>query len=84
MNANGESIHLQLDFTTLSILDTLAERWGVSRDVAAERAIRQAAPATGETASAAKIEVLRELQRNLALTSEKASKWQTVAREARR
>ena len=84
MKANGAGISVTVDPMTLNALDVLARRWGVSREVAMERAVAQAAPQPQTADSAAKIEALQKLQSNLGLTSEKVSAWQTAVHDARR
>jgi hypothetical protein len=84
VSANRETVELQLDFATLRTLDALAQGWGVSRDAAAKRVIREAIPQANTPAPAAKIAVLKELQRSLSLTREKADDWQSAVGDARR
>jgi predicted transcriptional regulator len=85
VSTKAETVELRLDFATLRSLDALAERWGVSRDVAARRAIQEAVPDSSRaTAPAAKIAALKELQRSLSITDVKASEWQTAVHDARR
>jgi hypothetical protein len=84
MGSNNDVGGLQIDPGTLRILDLLAARWGVTREAAVKRAVAQAAPESGGSSSDVKMEALKELQRNLAITPEKAEAWQLSVREGRR
>jgi hypothetical protein len=83
MGSSKDAADLQIDSGTLRLLDRLAARWGVSREAAVKRAIAQAAPESGAQSSDLKIEALKELQRNLAMTPEKATAWELSVREGR-
>lgn len=85
MTSSGDPVELKLDFATLRILDTLAAQWGISREMAAKRAIEQAAPsATPTVAASVRMKALQQLQDRLGVTKEKAAAWQQSVRDARR
>jgi predicted transcriptional regulator len=82
MNGNGTT--LELDAATASVLDHLAQTWGVSKEEAVRRAVAEANVATAESAKLHRVEAFKELQRRLQLTPEKAVAWQAAVRDARR
>ena len=72
-----------LDPETLSRLDEMARRWGVSRSEALRRVIRRAsAEGRGEENEA--LQALDELQGSLALSDKSARRWAAEARDERR
>jgi hypothetical protein len=82
MNANDRV--LDLDAATAKVVEQLARAWGVSKQEAVRRAVSQAG-AAGEPAQAPdRLAALRELQRRLQLTSDKAAAWQAAVHEGRR
>lgn len=81
---DAQSAILKIDPETDQILEGLKERWGVSRETAASRAIRMAAPTAGNGQPSGKIAAFKELQARLQLTPEKAAGWIEAVESGRR
>jgi hypothetical protein len=74
---------LELDAATADAVAHLARTWGVSREEAVVRAVKQAD--TGASSDKqGRLQALRKLQDRLELTPAKATEWQNLAHEARR
>jgi len=84
MNGNGNSLSLELDASTAQLLDQLARAWGVTKEEAVKRAVTQAEAAPAPLKPSDRLQALKELQRRLQLTPEKAAAWQASVRDARR
>jgi len=82
MNGNGHT-SVELDSATNQVLEQLARAWGVSKEEAVKRAVKQA-DVTPATAPSDRLQAFKELQRRLQLTPEKAAAWQAAVREGRR
>jgi Arc/MetJ-type ribon-helix-helix transcriptional regulator len=72
-----------LDVETVRTLESIAQRWNVSKSEALRRAIRAAAEQAGDAASDA-IQALDELQSSLHLGASAADKWEKRVRAERR
>ncbi len=72
-----------LDPETTKALEEMARRWAVSKSEALRRAIRAAAD-LDRPASDDRVRTLDRLQKSLALTRERARRWETGARAERR
>lgn len=82
MNGNGAS--LELDAATAHLVDALAKAWGVSKEEAVRRAVTEAQAATIRPDRQGRLQALKELQRRVGLTTEKAMEWEAAIRDGRR
>jgi hypothetical protein len=72
-----------LDLKTVRALETLAQRWKVSKSEALRRAIQAAAEREPSDAGRDALLALDELQRSLGLTAESAARWRRTIRTER-
>ena len=72
-----------LDVDTVRTLESMAERWKVSKSEALRRAIRTASTGVGPGGADA-LKALDELQRSLKLTPERTRAWAQRTRAERR
>jgi hypothetical protein len=72
-----------LDLETVSRLEEMARRWGVSKSEVLRRAVRAAAGQSSPAAADA-VSALDELQRSLRLSRAKAQAWGRRSRAERR
>ena len=72
-----------LDPETVSALERLAEKWGVSKSAALRRIIDAAAVVEGVDSAAVSIAALKELQERLALSPEQVEAWVQEVRAMR-
>lgn len=84
MNGNGSDMALELDATTVQVVEHLAQTWGVSKQEAVRRALAQANATAGSVDKQDRLAAFKALQRRLQMTPVKAAEWQTAVREARR
>ena len=84
MKRDGKTISLELDAMIARLLVRLAEMWGVSVEEAMRRTVEEAYAARSSLSTERWLEVFKELQRSLSLTSAKAAEWRDAIREARR
>ena len=82
MNGNGNSV--SLDASTLTMVEQLAQAWGVSKEEAVRRAVTQADAAPVSVKHSDRLTAFKQLQSRLQLTPEKAAAWQSAVREGRR
>ncbi len=75
---------LDLDPATSQLLGRLAAKWGISKEEAVRRALEHVDAQIQEVNKENRLEVLRELQRKLALTPAQTAAWQAQVRDARR
>jgi len=73
-----------LDVKTVRTLETLAQRWKVSKSEALRRAIQASAEREPRDAGREALRALDELQQALGLTPETATRWQRATRAERR
>ena len=84
MNGNGNSLSLELDGPTAEVVEHLAQTWGVSKEEAVRRAVKQADSTTGSMDKQVRLKAFKDLQQRLDLTPAKAEAWQNAVRDARR
>jgi hypothetical protein len=84
MNGNGSVMAIELDATTIQVVEHLAEAWGVSKQQAVRRAVEQADATARPAGAQDRLAAFRALQRRLEVTEAKAAAWQSAVREARR
>lgn len=75
---------LKLDPATTQLLDKLANAWGISKEEAARRAIKEAGAAVPGASTGDRLAALRELQRRLRLSPASAEAWLKTIQAARR
>lgn len=84
MNGNGSDMALELDATTIRVVEHLAQAWGVSKQEAVRRAVEQADATANLPTKPDRLAAFKALQSRLQLTPAKAAEWQTAVRDARR
>ena len=84
MNPDGNTCSIDLDAGTTRLLDSLAARWGVSRERAVKRALAEIETNKVDSEQDLRIRAFKELQQTLQLTAEQAAEWQSRVRDARR
>jgi hypothetical protein len=75
---------LDLDETTAGSLKALSESWGVPIEEAVSRAVKASAENLGKSSARTSLEVFRQLQHAVGLTSVAAAQWKQSVAEARR
>ncbi|PWT96117.1 MAG: hypothetical protein C5B55_00405 [Blastocatellia bacterium] len=75
---------IELDDETAQLLAQVARKLGVSEEEAIKRALDKAIVRDVSARKKDRLDILKKLQRRLALTSAKAEDWNSAIREARR
>ena len=84
MNGNAYGTAVELDSTTIEAVEHLAQAWGVSKQEAVWRAVKQAEMTVRPANGPDRLTAFKALQRRLQVTPARAAEWQTAVGAARR
>jgi hypothetical protein len=80
----NDVLPLELDPPTAQLVERLAQNWGVTKQEAIRRALREAGKPQSDSDKERRLDALKSLQQSLHLTPAKAAEWQEAIRDARR
>ena len=83
MDGADKGCCIELDSSTMGLVEDLAQQWGISREETIRRAVEGLIAATHARTNEGWWEAFKELQRSLNLTPAKAAEWQDDLRKVR-